>query len=155
MAVFGVYGKVKIKIFIWENVLGTRRSFGQFRKPKISPGTKGPPSGNNVIPELRWNRVKRPLNKRWRWNKTKSPLVMFLIFPVILYSFCFLFFGYFFHLFLNLKIFTSVSYIFNPIPGGGGHYGPDDRKQSAVSTGFGLGSPKFMTLFLSMSDKTQ
>ena len=38
---------------------------------------------------------------------------------------------------------------------GGGHYGPDDQKQSAVSTGFGLGSPKFMTLFLSMFDKTQ
>ena len=46
--------------------------------------------------------------------------------------------------------------LLNPIPGeGGGHYGPDDRKRSAVSTGFGLGSPKFMTLFLSMSDKTQ
>ena len=44
---------------------------------------------------------------------------------------------------------------FNPIPHGGGHYGPDDRKRSAVSTGFGLGSPKFLTLFLSMSDKTQ
>ena len=37
----------------------------------------------------------------------------------------------------------------------GGHYGPHDRKRSAVSTGFGLGSPKFMTLFLSMFDKTQ
>ena len=38
---------------------------------------------------------------------------------------------------------------------GGGHYGPDDRKWSAISIGFGLGSPKFMTLFLSMFDRSQ
>ena len=38
---------------------------------------------------------------------------------------------------------------------GGGHYGPQDLKRSAVSTGFGLGSPKFMTLFLSMFDRPQ
>ena len=38
---------------------------------------------------------------------------------------------------------------------GGGHYGPDDRKQSAVSAGIGLGSPKFMTLFLLVPDRCQ
>ena len=44
----------------------------------------------------------------------------------------------------------------NPVPGGGGGIlAQVDQNQSAVSTGFGLGSPKFMTLFLSMSDKTQ
>ena len=43
MAVLGVYAKPKIKIFIWEQVLGTRRPFGHFGKPKISPGIKGPP----------------------------------------------------------------------------------------------------------------
>ncbi len=57
MAVFGVYAKPKIKIFIWEQVLGTRRPFGHFGKPKIGPGHNGPHSGNNVIPELRLNRV--------------------------------------------------------------------------------------------------
>ena len=45
-------------------------------------------------------------------NTRKSQLVMFLIFPKILHGFCFLFLGYFFRMFLNLKIFTSVSYIF-------------------------------------------
>ena len=46
--------------------------------------------------------------------------------------------------------------IINPIPGGGGAIMAQvDQNQSAISTGFGLGSPKFMTLFLSMSDKTQ
>ena len=58
MAVLDVYAKLKIKIFIWEQVLGTRRPFGHLGKPKISPGHNGPHSGNNVIPELRWNRVK-------------------------------------------------------------------------------------------------
>ena len=55
--VLGVYANLKIRIFIWEQVLGTRRPFGHFGKPKISPGHNGPHSGNNVIPELRWNRV--------------------------------------------------------------------------------------------------
>ena len=32
---------------------------------------------------------------------------------------------------------------------GGGHYGPDSWNQSAVSTRLEIGSPKFMTLFLS------
>ena len=32
---------------------------------------------------------------------------------------------------------------------------PDDPKRSAISIGFGLDSPKFMTLFLLMFDKTQ
>jgi len=48
-----------------------------------------------------------------------------------------------------------LEYQLNPIPTGGGHYGPDDRKWSAISIGFGLGSPKFMTLFLSMFDRPQ
>ena len=43
-----------------------------------------------------------------------------------------------------------VAYFFNPIPhGGGGHYVPDGWNQSAISTGLEIGSPKFMTLFLS------
>ena len=32
---------------------------------------------------------------------------------------------------------------------------PDDQKWSAISIGLGLGSPKFMTLFLSMFDRSQ
>ena len=43
----------------------------------------------------------------------------------------------------------------NPIPGGGGHYGPDDREQPGVSAGIGGGSPKFMTLFLLVPDRCQ
>ena len=38
--------------------MGARRLFDHFGKPKIRPGHNGPNSGNNVIPEFRWNRVK-------------------------------------------------------------------------------------------------
>ena len=37
----------------------------------------------------------------------------------------------------------------------GGHYGPDDRKHSGVSAGIGLGSSKFLPLFLFIPDRSQ
>ena len=39
----------------------------------------------------------------------------------------------------------------NPIPTGGALLGPNDLKQSGISTVLWLESPKFMTLFISVS----
>ena len=43
----------------------------------------------------------------------------------------------------------------NPILPGGGHYGPYDRRSSAVSLWIALGSPNFLTLFLLTFYKSQ
>ena len=45
--------------------------------------------------------------------------------------------------------------VLNPILHGGGHYGPDDRRSSAVSTWIALHSPNFLTLFLLLFYKSQ
>ena len=49
---FGVYGQPKIKRIGWKSILGPRMSSDSFRMATIHPGHNGPPSFDNVIPEL-------------------------------------------------------------------------------------------------------
>ena len=55
-------------------------------------------------------------------------------------------------LYLNLTLETTFLTVkLNPIPTGGALLGPNDLKQSGISTVLWLESPKFMTLFISVS----
>ena len=58
---------------------------------------------------------------------------------------------------LKFALWNVKDLLFNPIlhGGGGGHYGPDDRRSSAVSTWIALHSPNFLTLFLLLFYKSQ
>ena len=57
MAVIGVYGLLKIKILIWEQVLGNQKSFSGFITLRTDAGHNGPSPVGNVTPEPSWNRV--------------------------------------------------------------------------------------------------
>ena len=58
---FGVYGQPKIKRIGWKSILGSRTPTDGFRMARVHPGHTGPPSCDNVIPELVWNRVKESI----------------------------------------------------------------------------------------------